>query len=88
MLSMKKGTLLSIVVVKGIGELFFVFGFLGWMYGVLVQLIHPEWLTVQLSHLAPWIRVDTFTIICFIISAVGFLIWRLTRELLLRFFFN
>jgi hypothetical protein len=79
---MKKSWLLSIIVIKGVGELLFLFGFLGWVYGVLVQLIHPEWLPFGLSHLVPWIRVDTFTIISFVVSAVGFLIWRLTRELM------
>ena len=79
---MKKSWLLSIIVIKGVGELLFLFGFLGWVYGVLVQLIHPEWLPLGLSHLVPWIRVDTFTIISFVASAVGFLIWRLTRELM------
>ena len=85
MLIMKKPLLLSILVIKGFGELLFVYGFLAWVYGILVQLIHPEWLPVGLSHLTPWIRVDTFTIIGFILSAVGFFIWRLTRELLSRF---
>ena len=81
---MNKSWLLSGIVIKGVGELLFLFGFLGWVYGVLVQLIHPEWLPLGLSHLIPWIRVDTFTIICFIVSAVGFFTWRLTRELLSR----
>jgi len=80
-----KVSLLSTIVAKVLGELLFLFGLFGWVYGVLVQLVHPEWLTLQLSHLITWIRVDTFTIICFIISAVGFFIWRLTRELLSRF---
>jgi hypothetical protein len=82
---MKKSLLLSIVIIKGFGELLFVYGFLAWVYGILVQFIYPEWLPLGLSHLTPWIRVDTFTITSFIISAVGFFIWRLTRELLLRF---
>jgi hypothetical protein len=81
---MKKSLLLSIIVVKGIGELLFLFGFLGWIYGVWIQLFYPEWMFAGLSHLVPWIRVDTFAITSFIISAVGFLIWRLTREVLLR----
>lgn len=68
------------LVTKVGGEFLFTFGLLGWAYGVLVQLIHPEWLTLGLSHLIPWIRVDTFTIISFIIAAIGFLIWRLTKE--------
>jgi hypothetical protein len=82
---MKKTLLLSIIVLKGFGELLFVYGLLSWVYGILVQLIYPEWLPLGLSHLTPWIRVDTFAIISFILSAAGFLIWRLTRELLLRF---
>jgi hypothetical protein len=70
-----------IVVIQVVGELLFLYGFLGWVYGVLVQLTHPQWLTVQLSHLTPWLRVDIFTIVSFIIGAVGFFIWRLIREL-------
>jgi hypothetical protein len=70
-----------IVVIKVVGELLFLYGFLGWVYGVLIQLTYPELLTVQLSHLTPWIRVDTFTILSFIFGAVGFFIWRLIREL-------
>jgi len=53
-----------------------------WIYGVIVQLIHPEWLPLGLSHLIPWIRVDSFTIISFVIAATGFLMWRLCKELL------
>ncbi len=63
------------------GQLLFLYGVLGWGYGVLVQMVHPRWLTLQLSHLTPWIRVDTFTIISFIISAVGFLMWRVSAEM-------
>ena len=64
-----------------IGKMLFLYGLLGWTYGVLVQLTHPEWLTLGLSHLVPWIRVDTFTIISFIVSGVGFLMWMVSREL-------
>ncbi len=71
----------KLIVFKVIGELLFLFGLLAWIYGVLIQLIHPEFLPMGLSHIVPWIRVDTFTIICFFVSALGFLIWRLTKEL-------
>jgi hypothetical protein len=81
---MKKYSLLSVIVIEGVGQMLFLFGLLGWLYGVLVQFIHPEWLHLGLSHLIPWIRVDTFTIISFVVSAVGFFIWRLTKELFLR----
>jgi hypothetical protein len=68
-------------IIKVAGEFLFLFGLLAWVYGVLVQLVHPEWLPLTLSHLITWIRVDTFTIIAFIIAAIGFLMWRLAKEL-------
>ncbi|MGD0450480.1 MAG: hypothetical protein ABSA79_05420 [Candidatus Bathyarchaeia archaeon] len=72
---------LKLIVAKVAGEFLFLFGLLGWVYGVLFQFIHPELLATHLSHLTPWIRVDTFTIICFFVAAIGFLIWRLAKEL-------
>jgi hypothetical protein len=71
----------KLIVLKVAGELLFLFGLLGWVYGLLIQLVYPQWISLGLSHLTPWIRVDTFTIISFFISAIGFLIWRLTKEL-------
>jgi hypothetical protein len=78
---MNKTTYKSIVVVKVVGEMLFLYGLLGWIYGVLIQLIHPDWLPSALSHLILWIRVDTFAVLSFILSALGFLIWRITKEL-------
>jgi len=78
--NMKKILDKLIAIIKVVGELLFLYGLLGWIYGVLVQLIHPNWLSLPLSHLTLWLRVDTFTVISFILSAVGFFIWRLTRE--------
>ena len=71
---------LKLIVLKVTGEFLFLFGLLSWVYGVLFQFIFPEWLTGGLSHFTPWLRVDTFTIIGFIIAAVGFLMWRLAKE--------
>ena len=72
---------LKLNIIEVLGEFIFLFGLIAWIYGVLVQLTHPEWLNLGLSHLVPWIRVDTFTIISFIVAAIGFLIWRLSRAL-------
>ena len=72
---------LKLKIIEVFGEFIFFFGLIAWIYGVLVQLTHPEWLNLGLSHLVPWIRVDTFTIISFIVAAIGFLIWRLSRAL-------
>jgi hypothetical protein len=63
-----------------LGEVLFVYGLLGWIYGVTIQLTHPIWLPSGISHLTTWIRVDTFAIISFLLSILGFLIWRLAKE--------
>jgi hypothetical protein len=70
----------KIVIVRAVGELLFLYGLLGWIYGVLIQLAYPCWLPIQISHLTPWLRLDSFTIISFITSALGFFVWRLTRH--------
>lgn len=70
-----------IIFVKIIGQLLFLYGLLGWTYGVTMQLLHPNWLPLPISHLTPSLRLDTFTIMSFIISAVGFFMWRLAKEL-------
>ena len=53
----------------------FIFGLLGWLYIVIVSFVRPETLTIQLTHLTPWIREDTFGIICFAVSFISFFIW-------------
>ena len=70
-----------IVMVKVFAQLLFLFGLLAWLDGVVVQFTHPEWLPLSVSHLLPWIRTDTFTILMFIVSAVGFFVWRVIVEL-------
>jgi len=78
---MKRVSAKRIIVAKVIGELLFLYGLLSWADGVVVQFTHPEWLPVPVSHLLLWIRTDTFTILSFMVSALGFIIWRLTKEL-------
>ncbi len=67
-------------ITKVAGETLFVFGLLGWLYGVAIQITHPEWLRIQLTHFTPWLRVDIFAIISFILSVIGFIIWRYVRN--------
>ncbi len=61
----------------------FVFGLLGWLYVVVVQVTHPEWLPATLAHydVPPlnW-RVDDVGIVAFAVSAFGFFLWRLEAE--------
>jgi phosphotransferase system glucose/maltose/N-acetylglucosamine-specific IIC component len=80
-INMKRTTHASIVIIKVVSAMLFLYGLLGWIYGVLIQLIYPYLLPFGLSHLIPWIRVDTFAVISFALSALGFLIWRITGEL-------
>jgi hypothetical protein len=77
---MNKDTNTNVTVLRVIGEALFLYGLLGWTYGVLIQLTQPYVLTERLSHLITWIRVDTFAVASFILSIIGFFIWRLTRE--------
>ena len=64
-----------LIIIKVFSQVLFLFGLLAWLDGVLVQITHPEWLPLSVSHLLPWIRTDTFTILMFIVSAVGFFVW-------------
>jgi hypothetical protein len=77
---MNKNLHVGIAVLRVIGEVLFLYGLLGWAYGVLVQIIHPLWLSEGLSHFIPWIRIDTFTGLSFILSIIGFFVWRLTKD--------
>jgi uncharacterized protein with PQ loop repeat len=61
----------------------FVFGLLVWLYTVVIQLTHPDWLAGPFSHIqfSPfnW-RLDEVGIIAFAVSAFGFFIWQLERR--------
>jgi hypothetical protein len=78
---MNSGFFKFLLVVKVFGQLLFLFGLMAWLYGITIQITHPEWLTLSISHLLLWLRTDTFTIIMFIVSAIGFFIWRIIAEL-------
>ena len=71
---------MRIMLVEVLGEVLYVYGLLGWIYGVTIQLAHSSWLPGGISHLTAWIRVDTFAIVSFLLSILGFFIWRLAKE--------
>ena len=70
------------LVVKVVGQVLFLYGLLAWLDGVVIQFTNPMWLAMPVSHLFLWIRTDTFTILSFIASAIGFFMWRLAVELI------
>ena len=67
-------------IVKAASFTLFIFGLLGWLYIVANSLVHPETLTIQLTHFAPWPREDTFGIVSFAISFIFFFIWNLVKD--------
>ena len=67
-------------VVESVGLTAFLFGLFGWLYIVVVRFVSPKTLTIQLSHLTPWIREDTFGMLSFVVSGMGFFIWNLVKE--------
>jgi hypothetical protein len=48
------------------------YGLLGGLYICVNAWIHPETLPLQLTHLTPWIREDTFGMLSFIVSAMSY----------------
>ena len=56
------------------------YGFFGWFYIMLNAVIHPETLKLQVTHLTPFLREDTFGILCFLISIICFFIWNLYKD--------
>ena len=79
---MKSASERKILVAKVAGELLFLYGLLAWLDGVVIQFTNPMWLAMPVSHLFLWLRTDTFTILSFIASALGFFMWRLAVELI------
>jgi hypothetical protein len=67
-------------IIEAVSLTLFVFGLLGWLYIVVVALVHPETLPLQLTHFALWPREDTFGEISFVVSFISFFIWNLVRE--------
>jgi hypothetical protein len=55
------------------------YGLAGWAYVAAVALARPQTLSWQLTHLARWPRTDTFGEVCFVVSFVAFIAYRLTR---------
>jgi hypothetical protein len=65
--------------IRSLSLTLFVFGLIGWLYVAVNSWVHPETLTWGLTHLTPWIREDTFGIICFIVSFFSLFVWLLTK---------
>jgi hypothetical protein len=66
-------------VVRALALTTFVFSLLVWLYVILIQVTHPEWLPYQFSHLDyppfNW-RLDEVGMVAFGLAAIGFFVWR------------
>lgn len=51
----------------------------GGLYICVNAWVHPESLSWQLTHLTPWIREDTFGIICLLVSALSYFLLQVRR---------
>jgi hypothetical protein len=57
----------------------FGYGLLVWVYIALNSLTHPATLALPLTHFLPWPREGDTGLACFLLSAVAFLLLRVTR---------
>ena len=67
-------------IIKALSLTLFVFGLLGWLYIVLNSAVHPQTLSLPLTHLLPFPREDTFGIVCFLVSMISFFVWNIVRD--------
>jgi hypothetical protein len=61
----------------------FLFGLLTWLYVIMVQMSHPYWITLPLSHIQIFplnLRVDVTGIVAFVVSALAFFLLQLTPK--------
>ncbi|MGA2790626.1 MAG: hypothetical protein ABSF00_07645 [Candidatus Bathyarchaeia archaeon] len=59
----------------------FLFGLLTWSYVIMVQMIHPDWVALPMSHIGIFpfnLRVDVTGIVAFLVSALSFFLWQST----------
>jgi hypothetical protein len=57
-----------------------VYGMVGWIYVAICGLVAPDTLHLPLTHLLPHLREDTSGVISFIVSFIGFLVYRIVRD--------
>jgi hypothetical protein len=61
----------------------FLFGLLTWVYVVILQMAHPEWLSEPLSHINVFpfnVRVDVTGMAAFVVSVLAFFFLQLTPK--------
>lgn len=67
-------------ILRALSLTLFIFGLIGWSYIAVNAWVHPQTLSWQLTHFAPWPREDTFGIVSFAVSFISFFVWNLTKD--------
>jgi hypothetical protein len=67
-------------VVREISLALAIYGMAAWIYVGLCALVAPATLALPLTHLLPSLREDTFGVLSFIVSFLGFISYRITRR--------
>jgi hypothetical protein len=67
-------------IVREISLALAVYGMAGWIYVSICALIAPQTLALPLTHLLPSLREDTSGVLSFIVSFLGFISYRMTRQ--------
>ena len=77
----------ALLVVRALSLTLFLFGLLTWLYVVAIQITHPMFLPIQLSHIQIFplnVRVDVVGIAAFFVSGLSFFVWQLILSKTLR----
>ena len=75
---------LGIRIATAISLAFAVYGLIGFIYVAICAFVAINTLYLPLTHLFPQLREDTSGAISFIVSFVGFVVFRIVRDSLLR----
>lgn len=70
----------GIRIVREISLALAIYGMAGWIYVSICALVAPQTLALPLTHLLPSLREDTSGVLSFIVSFLGFISYRMTRE--------
>ena len=72
------------IVLRSVAFTVFTFSLLVWVYVIVIQVTHTDWLSLPFSHVQyppfDW-RLDEVGMLAFAVAAIGFLIWQIERSI-------
>jgi hypothetical protein len=70
----------NLKVVTALLKTIWLYGLMGGLYICVNAWVHPNTLPLMVTHLTPWLREDTFGVICFIASALAFFLLQTLKK--------